>query len=110
MTRESKIMEHQGSDLMWGENELMAQEICSSSRQLINIYRSICCMSDLGVIVEIQHVGKSSTWIYPSSLECLLSASVKNINTSTEHDNGISVLFSDFYTLWSFGSLIGRVV
>ncbi|KAF2579565.1 hypothetical protein F2Q68_00004040 [Brassica cretica] len=103
-------MEHQGSDLMWGGwGELMAQEICSSCRQLINTYLSICCMSDLGVIVEIQHVGKLSTWIYPSSLECLLSATMSSINTSTEHDDGISVLFSNFYTLWSFGSLIGRV-
>nr|VDC90438.1 unnamed protein product [Brassica oleracea] len=31
MIRERKIPEHQGSDLMWGGNEIMAQELCSPS-------------------------------------------------------------------------------
>ncbi|ESQ47736.1 hypothetical protein EUTSA_v10022273mg [Eutrema salsugineum] len=112
MTRESKIMEHQGSDLIWGGNELMAREqlCCSStsSHQLINPTLSSCFMSDLGVISEIQHlqhVGNRATSIDPSSLDCLLSATTNSNNTSTEDDEGISVLFSDCQTLWSFGGV-----
>lgn len=112
MTRESKIMEHQGSDLIWGGgNELMARELCSSSsyHQLINPNLSSCFMSDLGVIGEIQQqqrVGNRATSIDPSSLDCLLSSATTNSNnTSTEDDDGISVLFSDCQTLWSFGGV-----
>lgn len=111
MTRESKIMEHQGSDLIWGGHELMARELCSSSsyHQLINPNLSSCFMSDLGVIGEIQqhqqHVGNRASSIDPSSLDCLLSATSNSNNTSTEDDEGISVLFSDCQTLWSFGGV-----
>lgn len=111
MTRESRIMEHQGSDLIWGGNELIARELCSSSssHQLINPNLSSCFMSDLGVIDEIQHqqqhVGNRATSIDPSSLDCLLSATTNSNNTSTEDDEGISVLFSDCQTLWSFGGV-----
>ncbi|XP_010488147.1 PREDICTED: transcription factor bHLH87-like [Camelina sativa] len=117
MTRESKIMDHhQGSDLIWGGNELMmARELCSSSssfhhhHQLINPNLSSCFMSDLGVIGEIQqqqeHVGNRASSIDPSSLDCLLSATSNSNNTSTEDDEGISVLFSDSQTLWSFGGV-----
>ncbi|BAB03046.1 unnamed protein product [Arabidopsis thaliana] len=111
MTRESKIMEHQGSDLIWGGNELMARELCSSSsyhHQLINPNLSSCFMSDLGVLGEIQqqqHVGNRASSIDPSSLDCLLSATSNSNNTSTEDDEGISVLFSDCQTLWSFGGV-----
>lgn len=111
MTRESKIMEHQGSDLIWGGNELIARELCSSSssyQQLINPNLSSCFMSDLGVIGEIQqqqHVGNRASSIDPPSLDCLLSATTNSNNTSTEDDEGISVLFSDCQTLWSFGGV-----
>ncbi|KAL1197434.1 Transcription factor bHLH87 [Cardamine amara subsp. amara] len=110
MTRESKIMEHhQGSDLIWGGNELMARELCSSSyQQLINPNLSSCFMSNLGVISEIQqqqHVGNRATSIDPPSLDCFLSATTNSNNTSTEDDEGISVLFSDCQTLWSFGGV-----
>ncbi|KAH0943338.1 LOW QUALITY PROTEIN: hypothetical protein HID58_002975 [Brassica napus] len=73
------------SDLMWGENELMAQEICLIlTNSLTQILAFVSCL-----ILEslIQHVGKRSTWIDPSSLECLLSATVNSINTSTEHND-----------------------
>ncbi|KAJ4894211.1 Transcription factor bHLH87 [Raphanus sativus] len=100
----NRTMEHhQGSDLVWGGNELMPRELCSSSHQLINPNLRSCFMSDLGVINEIQHqqhVGNRAASIDPSSLECLLSATT---NTSTEDDEGISALFSDCQTLWSFG-------
>ncbi|CAG7893044.1 unnamed protein product, partial [Brassica rapa] len=36
MTREKKIPEHQGSDLMWRGNEIMAQELFPPSHQLIS--------------------------------------------------------------------------
>ncbi|CAF1700956.1 BnaC03g23040D [Brassica napus] len=36
ITRERKFPEHQGSYLMWGGNEIMAQELCSPSHQLIS--------------------------------------------------------------------------
>ncbi|CAF1931572.1 BnaCnng39100D [Brassica napus] len=106
MNRQNKITEHQGSDLIWGGNELIPRELCSSSfssYQLINPNLGSCFMSDLGVIDEIQHqqhVGNRAASIDPSSLECLLSATT---NTSTEDDEGISALFSDCQTLWSFG-------
>ncbi|CAH8361718.1 unnamed protein product [Eruca vesicaria subsp. sativa] len=106
MNRQNKTMEHQGSDLIWGDNELMIpRELCSSSsHQLINPNLGSCFMSDLGVINEIQHhhhdVGNRAASLDPSSLECLLSATT---NTSTEDDEGISALFSDCQTLWSFG-------
>ncbi|KAJ0264647.1 Transcription factor bHLH87 [Hirschfeldia incana] len=100
----NKTMEHhQGSDLIWEGNELMPRELCSSSsssHQLINPNLRSCFMSDLGVINEIQHAGNRAASIVPSSLECLLSATT---NTSTEDDEGISALFSDCQTLWSFG-------
>lgn len=113
MNRESRIVEHQGSDLIWGGgNEFMApRELCSASstasHQLLNPNLSSCFMSDLGVISEIQHqqqqnVGNRATSIDPSSLDCLLSATT---NSSTEDDEGISVLFSDCQTLWSFGGV-----
>ncbi|CAG7882909.1 hypothetical protein BRARA_C03828 [Brassica rapa] len=91
MTRESKIMEHQGSDLIWGGNEL-----------------SSCFMSDIGIIGETQHhqhVGNRASSIDPSSIDCLLSATTNSNNISTEDDEGISVLFSDCQTLWSFGGV-----
>lgn len=85
MTRASKIKEHQGSDLIWGGNDL-----------------SSCFMSDLGVI----DVGNRPASIDPSSLDCLLSATKTNSNnTSTEDEEGISMLFSDCQTLWSFGGV-----
>lgn len=93
---------------MWGGNELMAQEPCSSSHQHIHIHTNlgICFMSDLG-----SHWWDSTRWKQgyldrPSSLECLLSATTNNINISTEDDEGISVLFSDCLTLWSFGGVL----
>ncbi|CAN8270354.1 unnamed protein product [Cochlearia groenlandica] len=75
MDRENIIMDHQGSDFIWGLND---QTLDS------------CFLSDFGVISEIQHqqqnVGdKDSTFIDSSSLDCLISATA-NI------DN-----------LWSFG-------
>lgn len=107
-TRERKTMEHQGSDLIWGGNELMARELCSSSSSHQLITHPSCFMSDLGVIGEIQHhqhAGKRATSMDPSSLDCLLSATTNSNNTSTEDDEGISVLFSDCQTLWSFGGV-----
>ncbi|CAN7011618.1 hypothetical protein IGI04_012139 [Brassica rapa subsp. trilocularis] len=91
MTRESKIMEHQGSDLIWGGNEL-----------------SSCFISDLGIIGETQHhqhVGNRDSSIDPSSIDCLLSATTNSNNTSIQNDEGISELFSDCQTLWSFGGV-----
>ncbi|KAG2316040.1 hypothetical protein Bca4012_066884 [Brassica carinata] len=91
MTRESKTMEHQGSDFIWGGNDL-----------------SSCFMSDLGVIGEPQHhqhVGNRASSIDPSKLDCMLSTTTNSNNTSTEDDEGISLLFSDCQTLWSFGGV-----
>ncbi|KAF2613690.1 hypothetical protein F2Q70_00010245 [Brassica cretica] len=91
MTRETKIMEHQGSDLIWGGNDL-----------------SRCFMSDIGIIGETQHhqhVGNRASSIDPSSIDCLLSATTNSNNTPTEDDEGISVHFSDCHALWSFGGV-----
>ncbi|KAF8046616.1 hypothetical protein N665_3584s0001 [Sinapis alba] len=109
MTRESQIMEHQGSDLIWGGNELMARELCSSSsssHQLINSNLSSCFMSGvIGETQHYQHVGNRAASMDPSSLDCLLSATTNSNNTSIEDEEGISVLFSDCQSLWSFGGV-----
>ncbi|XP_010528939.1 PREDICTED: transcription factor bHLH87-like [Tarenaya hassleriana] len=92
------------SDSRWG-SELITPELCSS--QLINLPPLSSFMVDVGPMQpqqqQRQHVKNSCS--IDQSLDCLLSASNSNNTSTSVEDDGISVLFSDCQTLWSFGGV-----
>lgn len=89
----------------WGDAS--AQELYSSS--LINKPYSVTCMADFSMSgqprININGLQYSkagiSTGSLDQSLDCLLSATNSNTDTSVE-DDGISMIFTDCRNLWSF--------
>ena len=93
----------------WGQT-WTARDFCSSPYNIINPFSGFMARStttDFGNIVESQVVvnnGKApvttTTCSDLESLDCLLSATNSNTDTSVE-DDGISMLFSDCRNLWN---------
>ncbi|OMO66433.1 hypothetical protein COLO4_30562 [Corchorus olitorius] len=85
----------------WGN--ALTQEMCPSSSLMNRVYGS---MSDIGMAVRSQVINGGVTTAAAGSLEsldCLLSATNSNTDTSVE-DDGISMIFSDCKKLWNFAA------
>ncbi|KAA8541718.1 hypothetical protein F0562_022870 [Nyssa sinensis] len=108
------VLEKSGAGTGWGED--LTTELCSSS--LVNRPYMImnplnCLMADFGMSDQLPRIangfqdgkaGVSTTRGSLESLDCLLSGTNSNTDTSVE-DDGISMLFSDCKNLWNFGTV-----
>ncbi|XVF74467.1 hypothetical protein PTKIN_Ptkin13bG0112500 [Pterospermum kingtungense] len=95
------------------EDALLTRELCSSP--LMNgaygLSTSNASVSDIGMVVQTQVInglrngkaGATTTGSLDQSLDCLLSATNSNTDTSVE-DDGISMIFSDCKNIWNFAA------
>ncbi|XP_022721121.1 transcription factor bHLH87-like [Durio zibethinus] len=92
--------------------DAITQELCSSPLigRAYGLSTSNASISDIGMAVQSQatnglrndKAGATTTGSL-ESLDCLLSATSSNIDTSVEED-GISMIFSDCKNLWNFAA------
>ncbi|XP_057977141.1 transcription factor bHLH87 [Malania oleifera] len=110
LSRADSVVAESGPGTKWGE-ALGSHELSSSLMNKPFVMNPLSglmtnfVMPDQSKVVNGLQDGKAAVSTAGSleSLDCLLSATNSNTNTSAE-DDGISMIFSDCRNLWSFGS------